>query len=83
MTTVGTTHADETRQRFERAATLINLATPLGGGWEGRGFGRRYVWTYECPNGHVVRVRCSAWRGKTPDTGVGAILCPQCEGGRG
>ena len=59
-------------------ATIINLSAPIRGAWEGRGFGRRYIWQYECSNGHTVRISCGAWRGKTPETGRGAITCPQC-----
>ena len=67
----------------------INLAHPRSGKWEGRGFGRHFVWTYECPVGHTVRVRCNSWRGikrtangitgVNPVPGVGAIKCSQCE----
>lgn len=68
----------------------IDLGSPRKGGYEGRGFGRHYVWTYRCPAGHEVRMRCNSWRGfrRTPSgrlvglhpqTGVGAITCPQCE----
>lgn len=56
----------------------INLRTPLRGSYEGRGFGRRFVWEYECGNGHIIRVRANAWRGRTPEPGVGAMMCPQC-----
>jgi len=54
---------------------LINLQKPTRGAWEGRGFGRRYVWTYRCDCGAEHRVRCSSWRGKRPDTAPGAIVC--------
>jgi len=68
----------------------IALSSPVKGNWEGRGFGRRYVWTYICKAGHTVKVRCGSWRGFkrtpsgglvgiTPVTGVGAICCPQCD----
>lgn len=40
----------------------------------------RTVFVYECANGHEVRVRAGAFRGKTPVPGVGAIRCPQCKG---
>lgn len=71
-------------------AETINLGSPVKGAYEGRGFGRHFVWTYECKQGHRVRVRCNSWRGIrrtasgnlvgiTPQTGVGAIRCPQCE----
>lgn len=58
---------------------MINLSTPLNGKWEGRGFGRHFVWTYECPLcKRQVRVRASAFRGKNPEPGVGGIRC-DCE----
>lgn len=56
----------------------IDLRRPIRGEWEGRGFGRRFIWTYECSFGHTVRVKCSKWRGKMPDVEIGAIVCPQC-----
>ena len=61
------------------AKTQINLGAPVRGDWEGRGFGRRFVWVYRCAAGHSVRVNCSAWRGRQPDTAPGAIVCPQCD----
>ncbi len=64
-------------------AVQINLSTPISGSWQGRGFGRHYVWHYLCSRGHTVNVRCSAWRGigkhRTPDVVPGAIMCPQCD----
>jgi hypothetical protein len=64
-------------------AVQINLSTPISGSWQGRGFGRHFVWQYLCSRGHTVNVRCSAWRGfgkhRQPDTVPGAIMCPQCD----
>ena len=63
------------------AGNLINLRAPVGGAWIGRGFGRHYLWFYVCAQGHNVRVRCSAWRGRQPEPATGAIVCAQCERG--
>ena len=68
----------------------IDMSRPIRGEWVGRGFGRRFVLEYRCPNGHTVKVRCTSWRGlrigkaghhagRTPQPGQGAISCPQCE----
>ncbi|MHC4867555.1 MAG: hypothetical protein ACYTEX_26085 [Planctomycetota bacterium] len=61
----------------------IDLSRPVSGTWQGRGFGRHFVWQYRCSRGHTVNVRCNAWRGfgkhRKPDTVPGAILCPQCD----
>jgi hypothetical protein len=62
---------------------MIDLSRPVKGYWDGRGFGRHFVWEYECPLCHVpVKVRCNSWRGIdkrgrgiTPETGTGAIRC--------
>lgn len=37
------------------------------------------VFIYRCPNGHEVAVRANSFRGTTPEPGVGAIECPQCD----
>ena len=64
-------------------AVQIDLSKPVSGAWQGRGFGRYYVWRYRCSRGHTVNVRCSAWRGigssRQPDTVPGSIMCPQCD----
>lgn len=46
-------------------------------GWEGRGFGRRYIVTHRCPAcGAVHRRIVSARRGKQPDLSVpGGFRC--------
>jgi len=66
---------------------MINLSLPTKGIYVGRGFGRRYLWIYKCPDcGGTIEVRCSSWigidikgRGITPQPGIGAIYCPHCK----
>lgn len=55
---------------------LINMQRPLRGGYEGRGFGRRYIRTYVCPKCKaerrlIVQGTCNA----RPDTGPGGFAC--------
>jgi hypothetical protein len=57
----------------------IDLSRPVSGTWQGRGFGRVFVWHYRCPHGHTVNVRCNSWHGRTPTTTPGAIFCPHCD----
>jgi hypothetical protein len=61
----------------------IDLSRPVSGSWQGREFGRVFVWQYRCSRGHIVNVRCNAWRGigpnRQPDTVPGAIFCPHCD----
>jgi hypothetical protein len=61
----------------------IDLSRPVSGTWQGRGFGRVFMWQYRCPRDHVVNVRCNSWRGigrnRQPDTVPGAIFCPHCD----
>ena len=57
---------------------IINLSKPMSGAYEGRGFGRKFIWRYRCGNGHTVRVKAGSFRGKIPVPGIGAIYCPQC-----
>lgn len=55
---------------------VIDLSRPVSGAYEGRGFGRRFVWHYicaACKGGH--NLRAGSFRGKTPVPGVGAIRC--------
>lgn len=65
--------------------TQIDLSKPLPGD-EGKikvqvGFGKRWrtVFVYQCSQGHKVQVFASAYQGRTPVPGVGAIECPKCE----
>lgn len=58
---------------------VIDLRKPVKGEYEGTGFGRVFIWTYKCQNGHYVRVRANAFRGSEPEPGVGGIECPQCK----
>lgn len=60
-------------------ATQIDLDKPVSGSYEGRGFGRCFIWIYRCKHGHEVRVRAGSFRSKTPEPGIGAICCPQCK----
>lgn len=58
----------------------INLRCPTGSKKERTGWGEwGTVFLYKCSEGHEVRVRASSFRGTTPEPGVGAISCPQCE----
>ena len=59
--------------------TVVDLRKPVKGNWEGRGYGRHYVWTYRCTAGHTIRMNCSTWSGKNPALPVGGFRCPQCE----
>ena len=57
--------------------TQLDLQKPTSSGWEGRGFGRRYLFRYTCPAcGNTTKVKANSFRGKTPVTSPGAILCP-------
>jgi hypothetical protein len=58
----------------------INLSTPIRSE-KVRDFQPpwRTVFIYKCGNGHIVRVRANAFRGKQPEPGTGAIMCPQCK----
>ncbi len=67
----------------------MQLMKLLGGSYEGRGFGRNYVWTYICPICESkMRMRCNSWKGLrrtasgnlvgiTPQS-PGAIACEPC-----
>lgn len=58
----------------------IDLQRPVGQKKVRAGWGKwRTAFIYKCGQGHEVSVLCSAYRGKTPEPGVGAIMCPQCE----
>ena len=55
---------------------MMNLSNPIKGEWKGRGFGRRYVWTYECQKcGRIYNVRAGSFRGRTPVPGIGGMYC--------
>lgn len=53
----------------------INKAQYKSAGWEGRGFGRKYIATYLCACGNERRMIVSGRRGKNPDIGVGGFVC--------
>lgn len=58
----------------------INLSRPTGSHKARSGFGKwRTVFEYRCQSGHKVEMFANAFRGSTPEPGVGAIECPQCE----
>jgi len=58
---------------------MIDLSRPIKGEWRGRGFGRRYVWVYECDKcSKQVSVRASSFAGKHPVPGIGGIYC-ECD----
>ena len=61
--------------------TLINLACPIGQELERMGFQPhwRTVFKYQCEAGHQVKVLASAFSGRKPVPGVGAIECPKCK----
>lgn len=54
----------------------IDLAKPIRGSWEGRGFDRRYIYTYACSVcGAVKQVRAGSFSGVRPVLSVGGIKC--------
>jgi hypothetical protein len=56
---------------------IINLNTPISSE-QRRGFQPPYytVYKYKCPKcGYPVTVRAGAFRGRTPEPGVGGIRC--------
>jgi hypothetical protein len=62
---------------------MIDLSKPIKGEWRGRGFGRRYVWTYQCPLcNKTLSVIASSFLGRKPVPGLGGLYC-DCEGKRG
>lgn len=55
---------------------VIDLSRPKRGAWEGTGYGRRYVWLYDCPAcGREVKVRASTFAGGQPVPSKGGIRC--------
>ena len=44
-------------------------------GWEGRGFGRRFIAVYKCECGAERKMRINSYIGKSPHIAPGAFVC--------